>query len=974
MFASCVKDEVPHAEVDKMVEVAIVASTDDTRLGSNGNITYWEVGDMLSVALTNTSSVTKYYTFEIESTEDIADDGKHATFRGSVAEGTYSKVTALYPAMESPAATITLNRHAEDNIYMESTASYAAGDYLTINTSSAYIPLQFSHLMHKVDYTLTLASGYSDTDISKDVAIEMLLRSNDSEFTSAQCYNYDTVNGGIGSAVASAPSTLADFTSHNFTITPTASTLVFPAQLDNASLVFNIYVGGRKAHTIVKAPSKSPFTMTAGKSTSVKLELSEENRCEVETTEGGGSASIEGVDTYLTQIIGNGGSSWGNKFTISGPNNISFALHVASDYSSETHIDEGRYEMKSSSFFSNSSKHIVIRSLSNVDGIASNITAPNGGSNGGDTYTIKIVIAHSSSVAAPLGFIGKLNVENGGQAGGDSGESTAVPDITLSTLTSSSASGYYTFYGENSAGDSISFNINSKEASTNSINAGTYELSSCNLEGYFNATSVKIGGVSKAVKSGVLHAANSGGSMVLNADITFSDGTTRHFVFSGAISAPVIEGDITISASQSTITNNGLDYVDFTATQDGNIVTNACTFYANGEALGGPWFSSSVAGTYTIYATNGTKVSNELTITVVEYVPSILTLSASKTTMAADGTDTVTFTVKADSSLNVTSLCDIYVNGSKINGATFKTGSAGTYSVYAMYKGVKSNTVNVTANASERVIVFAEGVTLTSGWYDVNKFKEGNNGDIQMCWAASASNIIQWWQDRYVAHGGTLPSTAINGPSTKTYSTGCKYQLAVMDMFHSEWDNSLGGYVYHAVPWYFEGVNHGANASYCAKPLTSGGYFSSAWNSYAVYNEYTDYGYTSDCGVYYNWGNGTNLTGTERLKKFSDFVVEFIDRGMVSLTVAESATLASNHHAVTLWGYEIDKASGLLTRVWLTDSDDMTTEPKTEILHEYSVSIADGMSNVKLFSSSSRYTNGIYVAGLIPVSGPNSAN
>lgn len=57
----------------------------------------------------------------------------------------------------------------------------------------------------------------------------------------------------------------------------------------------------------------------------------------------------------------------------------------------------------------------------------------------------------------------------------------------------------------------------------------------------------------------------------------------------------------------------------------------------------------------------------------------------------------------------------------------------------------------------DRTIRFAEGVTTEKGWYDVNKVGRGENGDINMCWAAAASNILQWWQDRYIEAGNTLP-------------------------------------------------------------------------------------------------------------------------------------------------------------------------------------------------------------------------
>ena len=102
--------------------------------------------------------------------------------------------------------------------------------------------------------------------------------------------------------------------------------------------------------------------------------------------------------------------------------------------------------------------------------------------------------------------------------------------------------------------------------------------------------------------------------------------------------------------------------------------------------------------------------------------------------------------------------------------------------------------------------IFAEGVTLTSGWYDVNKLKNGG-GDINMCWAASASNIIQWWQDRYVEAGNTLPSTAVTVPVTKTYTEVYKYNLALMELYRDLWWNGKCGSTDHGVIWYFEGRN-----------------------------------------------------------------------------------------------------------------------------------------------------------------------
>lgn len=977
IFAACSPEEEMTYPFrgEELVTVYVEAEQgEDSRVALNGNTTTWEVGDKLNVALTNATS-TKYYLFEIQSAEDIADDGKYARFTGSVPAGSYTKVVALY-TVDNASGSVVVNRRAEDNLFMEAVESYPAGEELTISGSAAVsIPMEFSLLMHKIDYTLSVAAG-CDTDVSKGVAIEMLIRSNDAEVRSVQCYNYDAANGGFSGVAASSSATLADFTTHNFNATATASTLVFPmTTISNAELTFNVYVAGRKAHTIVKNANSIAFT--AGRTTSVNLPLSEENKSVAEVEESG--PAIDGVDAYLTSIVDSGSLYWGgNKFTVTGENGVSFTLVVKA---ANSMIAEGTYAQQSSTAYGGASDKFAIMSGKNIPNISAG--APNGVgtmtvSKSGDEYIIDLVIKHNSS-SAHLAFIGQLNVENGGQTGGGSSE---VADITLSSLVvddSNSANGYYTFHGESATGDAISFNINSNGASANSIVAAAYEhiaAQYCNLNGYFNAQEIVVGGASKSAKSGVLYVTKGGSTPTLHADITFSDDTSRHFIFDGAITRPVIEGDITISASQSSIKGNGVDSVTFTAMQDSINVTSACTFYVNDTALGSASFSSTEPGTYTVYAKKGTKRSNELTITVVEYVPSTLTITASKSSIMADGSDSTSFTVKADSSIDVTSSCSIYVNSSKVYSTTFKSGTAGEYSVYATYKGVTSNTITITAKASDKVIVFAEGVSINSGWYDVNKKAEGNNGDINMCWAATSSNIIQWWQDRYKEAGGTLPAGCPDGVGTKHYDNYGPYELAIMEVFHSQWNNEKGGHVEQAVPWYFEGVLNGgeyASAGTQAYPLTSGGYFSSIWSSikpqmYCGHD--SNVGYTTCYNNYYLWGNGSGLVGEERLAYVTNLIVDAIDRGVAGLTISLAANLGSVHHATTLWGYEIDRATGLLTRLWITDSDDMTTEPKQQLLNEYSVSIGSGNSHVKL--SGGRY-GACYIVSIHPVSGYGSA-
>ncbi len=343
------------------------------------------------------------------------------------------------------------------------------------------------------------------------------------------------------------------------------------------------------------------------------------------------------------------------------------------------------------------------------------------------------------------------------------------------------------------------------------------------------------------------------------------------------------------------------------------------------------------------------------------------TISNSKT---VDGTSTGSFT---STITGLTKNTTYYVRA-------YATNSIGTS--YGEQK-----TFTTVANDSKS-IVFAEGVTLTSGWYDVNKLST-SSGDINMCWAASASNIIQWWQDRYVAAGNSLPSGAVTGPGTKEYDGVGKYNLALMELYRDLWWNEKGGDPDHGIVWYFEGRNiqETASSGSHAQPnsSTSGGYFSSVWNQILprIYKydkivvsgvvEYYDL-ISTEFNNYYIWGGGSGLSGEDRLKKFSELVVEFIGRGPTSFCIS----LNSNGgllHATTLWGYEIDNTTGMITKLWITDSDDIhqsgeSKNPTEQKLREYSVSYDAGSGKVKL--SGAPYGQ-CWAISLFPVSGYGSA-
>ncbi|MBR5769959.1 MAG: IdeS/Mac family cysteine endopeptidase [Alistipes sp.] len=440
-----------------------------------------------------------------------------------------------------------------------------------------------------------------------------------------------------------------------------------------------------------------------------------------------------------------------------------------------------------------------------------------------------------------------------------------------------------------------------------------------------------------------------------------------------------------LSVSPATIVADGVEKAVFTLKADGEVVADFELYNAADDTqLAANEFSTTVAGKYSFYAMCEGEKSNTVEVTATEVVveqPKPITLTASKSVIKANGVDIAQLTVTEEGGADVTSAATIFVNGGALNGNKFATTAPGTYTLYATKGEMKSNEVTITAEEvtdTGKTIVFADGVTISSGWYDVNKKGAGDNGDINMCWAAAASNMIQWFQDRYVAQGGSLPAGAIDGPGTKYYGNFAPYELALMEVYHDQWDNSHGGNVEYAIPWYFEGKLYGGEyASNTATPSTSGGYWKSVWSGVEPYiyrgyksslfpSQYPQM-YTYCYENYWLWGPGSSLKGQERLAYVSNLIVEAFERGMASLTVSLSADIMSLHHAVTLWGYEIDNATGLLTRVWITDSDDFDKEPKTQLLNEYTVSIGEGNSHPQ-FKGTTRYGS-IYLVSIHPFSG-----
>lgn len=198
--------------------------------------------------------------------------------------------------------------------------------------------------------------------------------------------------------------------------------------------------------------------------------------------------------------------------------------------------------------------------------------------------------------------------------------------------------------------------------------------------------------------------------------------------------------------------------------------------------------------------------------------------------------------------------------------------------------------------------VWAPGVSQEGGWYDYHKSGSDNGimADTAMCWAASASNVISWWQNLHVS------SLTSNIPQNEE----------IFDIFRGIYTNG-GGKAYYAYDWWVNGNWSAPSGS---------GWAGIDKGMPEKYTAYTNGGFLKD--IY-----DTNLypitiaTSSNNPYTYSEVVVNALSSGYALTLSVENSGVA---HAYTLWGAEYDITSNgyELTAVWLTNSDDINNEPE----------------------------------------------
>ena len=212
---------------------------------------------------------------------------------------------------------------------------------------------------------------------------------------------------------------------------------------------------------------------------------------------------------------------------------------------------------------------------------------------------------------------------------------------------------------------------------------------------------------------------------------------------------------------------------------------------------------------------------------------------------------------------------------------------------------------------------WTKGVSEAGGWYDANKINNSDgDADDNMCYAASASNLIAWWQNETA--GRTLTSEAPK-------SIGKIWQTFIDA--NQEWDE--GGEALSAINWWISGV-------YCPENRED----ADAWERHytkveqwpeedgllpVTLREFEGYYYDQynlDHDKLSDFLMDLQMTDTPVTK--TDFADLMENGGCITLAIQQETTGSEDEsmgHAITMWGVEYDE-TGKLVAMWITDSDD----------------------------------------------------
>ena len=223
------------------------------------------------------------------------------------------------------------------------------------------------------------------------------------------------------------------------------------------------------------------------------------------------------------------------------------------------------------------------------------------------------------------------------------------------------------------------------------------------------------------------------------------------------------------------------------------------------------------------------------------------------------------------------------------------------------------------ATATFGATYFLPGVSVESGWHDAEK--EWKGVDDNMCWAAQAACMAQYWQDWYVKAGNKLPTGTPTGYTTLEDGS---LSSNIFETFKANWTN-LAGTGDLGLPWYFTGAaptwyyQHGYSSNSAWSKLQSTTTHTGAFSE-LYQGGVSEFEKTEGLVEHLQYDGGLSI------QEFTDAMMHHIteEYSIVGLSL-DFWLKTGGHaggHAVTLWGFETDDTTNLANAIYITDSDD----------------------------------------------------
>lgn len=193
------------------------------------------------------------------------------------------------------------------------------------------------------------------------------------------------------------------------------------------------------------------------------------------------------------------------------------------------------------------------------------------------------------------------------------------------------------------------------------------------------------------------------------------------------------------------------------------------------------------------------------------------------------------------------------------------------------------------------------------GWFDAEKDTKGGTGnraDGELCWAASSSNLIAWWQKQQDYVPERTPPTELND---------------IWNQYRDTWLN-VGGHTELGIHWWLDGSyedrlmrpnGHPENGGYYAGSLSYPRVERADLQKIEASSFKNDVHSMSEALVgYITSGYGVELTWA---------VPDWDNDGY------------TNGHSVTLWGVDYNDTLGRIINFYITDSDDYQLNTLTKV-------------------------------------------